>query len=199
MSNPYYMSDSRLRGWAQDNLKRYLDPREYTLIFDRLHSEKRSERMTRIELGLLKLMLDDYRPERSEKEQKAYAESNAVNLVEIADTLGCHVSAVRRAKSRLNDLAKRSEREGQKARSNGLILFHDMGVCIRATFWDALRAHDYSKAQQSGVTVAHTSNIHLADEKRHGINVEKEQLEKFAALTPVERARLLDRLAPAPA
>ena len=190
----YYNSDTLLRNWAQANLKRFLDPREYTLIFDRLHSTKRSERMSRVEIGLLKLMLDDYRPERSEKEQKAYAESNAVNLVEIADTLGCNVSTVRRAKARLNDLAKRSERDGQKARANGLILFHDLGVCVRATFWDAMRARDYSEAQANGQIAAHSSNIGLADEKRHDVNIQRERLEKFAQLSPVEQARLLSQL-----
>lgn len=190
----YYLSDTLLRNWAHGNLKRYLDPREYTLIFDRLHSPKRSERMTRIELGLLKLTLDDYRPQRSENEQKAYAESNAISMVEIADTLGCHVSAVRRAKSRLNDLAKRSERGGIKARSNGLILFHDLGVCVKATFWDAIRAKDYSETQANSQIEAHSSNIGLADEKRHGLKIEQENVAKFAALTPTEQAELLARV-----
>lgn len=189
----YYNSDKLLRDWATENLRRFLDPRRYTKIFDALHSPKRSQGLTRLDLGILKLMLGEYRPERGQREQKAYAESNAVSVVEISDTLGCNVSSVRRSKSKLNRLAMESSPQGKRA---ALILFHDMGVCIRATFWDAIRARSYSENMGEAQSGVHANNVVLADEKRHDVKIAAELLARFKTLSPVEQQRLLETTVP---
>lgn len=189
-----HYSDKELRDWSKANLKRYLNPREYKLVFDRLHADKRSQQLTRVELGLLKLMLGEFRPERADHEQKRYAESNAVKLTEIADKLGCATTTVNRAKARLNDLAKRSQRLGVQGRRHGLILFHDLGICVQATFWDAIRAHEYSEKMGSAQLETHTSNIALADEKRHDLKHSEDRVRQFSMLTPAEQERALANL-----
>lgn len=187
----YYRSDSLLREWAESSLKHYLDPHEYPAVFTALRSPKGSTRLTRVELGLLKVLLDSFRPERSEAEQKRYAESNALKVVEVADTLYCNVSTVRRAKERINKLVRVGARQNSHARRHGLLLFHDMGICIRATFWDAIRARAYSETMGNAQLDTHAVNIALAEEKKHGVQIAQDQVRRFQALSPSEQARVL--------
>jgi hypothetical protein len=182
----YYRSETLLREWAESTLHRYLDPREYPLVFGSLRSPKKSNRLTRVDIGLLKIMLDNFRPERSTIEQVRYAESNAVRLSEIADTLHCAVTTVQRSKKRINKLVKDGARIGTDARKNGLLLFHDMGICIRATFWDAIRARAYSELMGVSSLDAHVTNIALSDEKKHGIKITEELVTQFRSLSPAE-------------
>jgi hypothetical protein len=193
----FYLSDKQLREWADKTLKKYLDPHEYPAIFAALRSPKRSEGLSRVEIGLLRLLLVDFRPERSQAEERLYAESNAIKIPELADILHCNASTVRRAKERLNRLVKEGARRQTEARRHGLLMFHDMGVCIRATFWDALRAREYSERQGNAQLEVHSSNISLSDEKRHEVKVSQELVSTFSRLSPAEQERIL-RMAHAP-
>lgn len=195
----YWLSETQIRDWADKHLKHYLDPDEYPAIFAALRTAKHTQRLKRVELGLLKMMFDRYRPERSEDEGKRYADSNAVKVPEIADALKCNVTTVRRAKERINNLVRDGARKGTHARKHGLLLFHDMGIFFHATFWDASRAKDYSEKMASSQIDVHAENIALADETRHSVALQQERLNKFSSLSPTQQARLLEQLAAVPA
>ena len=190
----YYNSHKLLQDWAEKYLKQYLAPAEYPKIFAALRSPRRSDRLSRVELGILKILLEDYRPERGVDEQKRYAESMAIKLSEIADALHSTVSTVRKARKRINRLVKAGALDGSGARKHGLILFHGMGTMIKATFWDAVEAKRYSEVMGDAQLETHGANAALADEKRHDIKLRRDRVEKFNALSPAEQDRLLAQL-----
>lgn len=190
----YYNSDRLLRDWAEKFLKQHLNPHDYPNVFGALRSPKKSQRLTRIEIGVLKLLLEDYRPERSVVEQKRYAESNAIKIPEIADTLNCNVSTVRRAKDRINKLVKSGAPHGSGARKHGLILFHGMGTMIKATFWDAIEARRYSEKMGDAQIESHSSNMALADEKKNDVRLNEERVRRFRSLSADQQEALLKAL-----
>jgi hypothetical protein len=188
----FYRSDKLLRDWAESSLHRYLDPREYPALFAALRTPRRTQRLKRVEMGLLKLMLDRFRPERSAKENQRYAESNAVKVSECADALNCDASTVRRAKERINKLVCEGARQNSAARRHGLLLFHDLGIYFHATFWDAIRSREYSERQADSQIETHGKNIALSDERRHDVKLKDDHVAAFARLSPSEQARLLE-------
>ena len=184
-----YQSEKGQQEWAERDLKQYLDAAEYPLLFAALRAPKRSARLSRVDLGVLRVLLTGQRAGDDEVDR---ALLSSMTREQIAEIVCCHPSSVNRSVRRLNRLVRQGARLGTDARKNGLILFHDKGYpqIKQPKLGDVKRSRGYSERALVPQVEAHQGNIALADEIMPSA-IEREQFMRFRQLSPVQRAALL--------
>lgn len=188
-----YKNEIRMRAWACERLERILDKERYPTLFKAIDAPKRKERLTLTQLGVLRLLLDsEWRPDRDEKTQERYGMSACLTRMEISEVLGVSSSTVSTAVRSINVVVRRGAIKTDTFTSKlGLILFSDLGYCFTPGLGDTARSRSFSGKQLSAQSTAHSSNMHLADDKDSDEKQDAEVMAKIRSMSPAERMRLV--------
>ena len=188
-----YQNAERMREWARIRLERVLDRDRYPQIFKAIDPKRARGRLSGTQLGVLRLLLDsEWRPDRDPSTQARYGTSACLTKAEIGEVVGRSTSAVGKAISHLNILARQGAAENDTlVKKVGLILFTDLGCCFRPNLGDTNRARSYSTKQLGSQSSAHLNNIDIANDKDSAQRVDDEVRNEFERLTPEERRQLM--------
>lgn len=188
-----YRNEERMRAWACERMSKILDRNRYPLLFAAIDAPRKKDRLTRTEMGLLRLLCDsDWRPDRDENTQERYGCSAFLSKGEIAEVIGVSSRTVGKARENINRLVRKgAAKDDDVSRKLGLILFSDFGYCYKPNLGDTNLARVHSRKQLRGQSEVHTANIKLADEKDSDALRALEHRARFEALTPLEQERVL--------
>lgn len=152
----WYASKKNVYEWAtsKEGLAVHLPPRDY----DKVHKAVRNKRLSRVALGMLKILF-----EHGANEPK-HPFTRAVTKRELADRLQCKSDAIADAVNRINALVVEGAREGTMGKQWGLIWRNDCGVGIHPGVGDIDRARLMSDQQIEGSARVWTQNKKTAEE-----------------------------------